>query len=60
MMILVLPSQNSNFSHDFLEMNLIRCIILETETIKLYRNTRGGYIQLVEQEDEDTRIEIEE
>ena len=53
---LVLPSEKSNFSNDILEMFQIECTVLDTKTIQLVRR---GYNQFVEQEDEDTRIEIE-
>ena len=52
----VLPSEKSNFSNDILEMFQIECTVLDTKTIQLVRR---GYNQFVEQEDEDTRIEIE-
>ncbi|CAG5091691.1 Oidioi.mRNA.OKI2018_I69.PAR.g13200.t1.cds [Oikopleura dioica] len=54
-MTFVIPAENTTLVDDHIEMHEIVCNVVETKNLVLYR----GAVVSVEQEDDDTRIEIE-
>ena len=54
-LFLVIPAENTTLVDDHIEMHEIVCNVVETKNLILYR----GAVVSVEQEDDDTRIEIE-
>ena len=51
----MIPAENTTLVDDHIEMHEIVCNVVETKNLVLYR----GAVVSVEQEDDDTRIEIE-